>query len=78
MVSRHECHSYSILFKIKLLSCILSSFIYQARKQQISCFVPSYSYSVVNGRSGIQDTQTSFIGCDHGKVDLFPKYLIFL
>ncbi|CAB3989345.1 Hypothetical predicted protein, partial [Paramuricea clavata] len=27
----------------------------------------SYSYSVMSGRSGIQDSQTSFIGCDHGK-----------
>ncbi|XP_028411771.1 uncharacterized protein LOC114534515 [Dendronephthya gigantea] len=27
----------------------------------------SYSYSVVSERSGIQDNQTSFIGCDHGK-----------
>ncbi|CAB3994196.1 Hypothetical predicted protein [Paramuricea clavata] len=27
----------------------------------------SYSYSVMSGRSGIQDSQTSFVGCDHGK-----------
>ncbi|XP_028411772.1 uncharacterized protein LOC114534516 [Dendronephthya gigantea] len=27
----------------------------------------SYSYSVVSERSGIQDKQTSFIGCDHGE-----------
>ncbi|XP_028411790.1 uncharacterized protein LOC114534527 [Dendronephthya gigantea] len=27
----------------------------------------SYSYSVLSERSGIQDKQTSFIGCDHGE-----------
>ena len=27
-----------------------------------------YSYSVVSSRSGIQNDQTSFVGCDHGKV----------
>ncbi|CAB4030191.1 Hypothetical predicted protein, partial [Paramuricea clavata] len=27
----------------------------------------SYSYSVMSARSGIQDSQTSFVGCDHGK-----------
>ena len=40
-------------------------------------FSHTYSYSVVNGRSGIQDTQTSFIGCDHGKVDYIYKIFYF-
>ena len=33
-----------------------------------SCLFLSYSYSVANGRSGILDAQTSFIGCDHREV----------
>ena len=27
----------------------------------------SYSYSAVSARSGIQEDQTAFIGCDHGE-----------
>ena len=42
----------------------LPVYIYMAE----NVFFFSNSYSVVNGRSGTLDTQTSFIGCDHKEV----------
>jgi hypothetical protein len=64
VVNKKYCHMQTKIF-------LRSNFTYQCILHKIRtffCYFSSCSYSVSSGRSGIQDNQTSFIGCDHGEV----------
>ncbi|CAB3989344.1 Hypothetical predicted protein, partial [Paramuricea clavata] len=59
-----RAHWYYRFKSPRILSKLL---IFDPQDFNLCTLQSSYSYSVMSGRSGIQDSQTSFVGCDHGK-----------